>query len=117
MTAAAVSKFKIADAVPADGEAPFEKVSKLCGMDLRDFQMIVRYAMTNFVFREPRPNFIAHTAASRVLRDNKLIRALAGMGVHEVFPAIMDELEVLEKHPGSQENTESVCNSNLIIAC
>ena len=89
MTNAAIYKFNIADHVPVGSEAPFEEVAAKCGMALRDFKMIVRYAMTNFIFCEPRPGFIAHTAASRVLAENKLLRALMSMAVNELYPTVL----------------------------
>ncbi len=87
LTAAAVFHFKIVDHVPLNSEASFADVAAKCGLALRDFKMIVRYAMTNFIFCEPRPGFIAHTASSRLLAENKLIRALMAMGAGDVFPA------------------------------
>ena len=73
LTTAAVYHFKIVDHVPIGAHAPFEDVAAKCGLALRDFKTIVRYAMTNFIFCEPQPGLIAHTAASRLLAENKLI--------------------------------------------
>jgi hypothetical protein len=87
MTTALVFRFNIVDHVPVGSEIPFEEVASKCGLALRDFKIIVRYAMTNFIFCEPKEGFIAHTAASRVLVENKLIRALGAMGALELFPA------------------------------
>jgi hypothetical protein len=107
MTAAAIYHFDIANHVPIDGEAPFEEVAQKVGLALRDFKFVVRYAMTNFVFCEPRVGYIAHTAASKVLKENRLIASLTGMGTNEIFPGLIKEIEALEKHPGSDEPTES----------
>ena len=107
MTTASIFHFRIAKHVSLDGEAPFEEVAQKAGMALRDFKMIVRFSMTNFIFHEPRPGFIAHTASSRVLKENRLIASLMGMGTDELLPALPLELTALEKHPGSQEPTES----------
>ena len=107
MTTASIYHFKIADHVPVNGEASFEEVAQKAGLALRDFKMMVRFAMTNFIFHEPRPGFIAHTASSRVLKENRLIASLMGMGTDELLPALPFELTALEKHPGSQEPTES----------
>lgn len=107
MTGTAIYHFEIANHVPIDGEISFEETAQKVGMALRDFKMIVRYAMTNFIFCEPRPGYIAHTAASRVLKENCLISSLMGMGSDELFPALSKELETLEKHPGSEEPTEA----------
>ena len=89
MTSTAIYHFKIANQVPIKGEASFEDVAKRCGMAVHDFAAVVRYAMTNYIFHEPRPGFIAHTAASKVLAQNKLISSLMGMGANEIFPAFV----------------------------
>lgn len=107
MTATAIYHFKIANYVPIDGEIPFEQAAQKSGMALRDFKMVVRYAMTNFIFCEPQPGYIAHTAASRVLKENRLISSLTGMAADELFPGVAKEIEALEKHAGSEEPTES----------
>ncbi|KAI1619175.1 O-methyltransferase-domain-containing protein, partial [Exophiala viscosa] len=107
MTSAAIYHFKIADRVPIGKEASFEQVAVKAGLALRDFKMIVRYAMTNFIFCEPRPGFIAHTASSRLLAENKLIRSLMSMGVNEIFPGTVKEIETLQRYPGSEEPNES----------
>lgn len=97
MTNSAVYRFKIAEHVPPTGSAPFTTVAKACNLPLHDFSLIVRYAMTNFIFHEPTPNHIAHTAASLVLHSNPLIRSLAGMGADELFPALPSQLTVLSQ--------------------
>ncbi|KAJ9606756.1 hypothetical protein H2200_008765 [Cladophialophora chaetospira] len=107
VTTAAVQHFKIADHVPLDSQASFEDVAEKCGLALRDFKIIVRYAMTNFIFCEPQPGFIAHTAASKLLAENRLIRASAAMRTDDIFLPGFKEIEALEKFPGSQEPTES----------
>ncbi|ETN40962.1 uncharacterized protein HMPREF1541_05242 [Cyphellophora europaea CBS 101466] len=107
MTTAAVIHFDIVDHVPVDEEAAFEAVARKCGMDLRDFKLISRYAMTNFIFREPRPNYIAHTAASLCLRENRVVRALAAMSKDELYPTLASEIDAMANYPGSQEPSES----------
>lgn len=107
MTAAAVYHFNIASHVPIDDDISFEETAQNAGMALQDFKIVVRYAMTNFIFCEPRPGHIAHTAASRVLKENRLISSLMGMGTNEIFPGLVKGIEALEKHPGSEEPTEA----------
>lgn len=89
MTTAAVYHFNLVDYVPTNGEAvPFEEVAQKAGMALRDFKMVARYAMTNFIFCEPRVGYIAHTSVSKALAENKLLRALMGMGANEIVPGL-----------------------------
>lgn len=107
MTTAAIHRFHIVDHVSIDGETSFEDAAQKAGMALRDFKTVVRYAMTNFIFCEPRPGYIAHTAASKLLKENRLISSLTGMGTDELFPGLVKEVEALEKYPGSEEPIEA----------
>lgn len=107
MTAAAIYFFKLADYVPLNGEASFQEDTQKAGMALRDFQMVVCYAMTNFIFHEPRPGFIAHTVASKVLKENRLTVSLMGMFTDEALLALIKQITAFEEHPGSEEPTES----------
>lgn len=94
MTIATIYHFQIANHVPIEGKAAFEEVAQKSGMSLRDFSMVVRYAMTNFIFCEPTPGFIAHTASSKVLAENKLVKALTAMGANELLPGLFKVIEI-----------------------
>lgn len=48
-------------------------------------------------------NTIAHTAASRVLAEDKTADAWAGMCLEEFWPGAVGAVEALERWPGSQE--------------
>lgn len=95
LTLSLIVEFDVAEHVPLEG-AKFEDVARACGMRLRDFEMVVRYAMSNFVFAEPRRGWIEHTASSRALKEMKLISALAKMGVWELWPALEKQSEVMK---------------------
>jgi 6-hydroxytryprostatin B O-methyltransferase len=88
LTNTAIVHFDIASHVPLDGTAKFADVAPKCGMALRDFKMIVRYAMTNFIFCEPEVEVIAHTASSKALVQNKLLQSMSKMGCDEIVPAL-----------------------------
>jgi hypothetical protein len=45
----------------------------------------MRHTMTNRIFHEPKPGVVAHTAASRLLAENGLVRDFVGMGSEERF--------------------------------
>ena len=50
-----------------------------------DLKRVLRHAMTNLIFCEPRAGFIAHTAALRVLAENNLVRDFVGITCEEKF--------------------------------
>ena len=43
--------------------------------------------MTNYIFQEPRKGFVAHTAASRALAEDRLLNDYIGIRTEEQFPA------------------------------
>ena len=70
-----------------DEEVPFETISTSCGLNVVDLRRILRYAMTNYIFREPKTGIVAHTALSRVLAQDTRLRNYVGMVCEERFPA------------------------------
>lgn len=42
--------------------------------------------MTNHIFEEPRKGIVAHTAASRLLAEDQLMRDFVGIACEEHFP-------------------------------
>jgi hypothetical protein len=75
----------MATTFPVDEETTFENISQRCGLNVIDTRRILRHAMTNHIFCEPRPGVVAHTAASRLLAENSLVRDFVGMGSEETF--------------------------------
>jgi hypothetical protein len=94
-------------AVPVDGEASYAEISKATGLDENNLKRLVRHAMTNHIFKEPREGFVAHTAASRLLIDDPQMIDWVGMCCLEFFPAAAHTVEAMLKYPNSQEPTES----------
>lgn len=78
------------------------------GLAESDVRKLVRYAVTQRIFDEPRPGVIVHSAASRLLAEDP--------GVHDFVAACSDELwqaaaqtcNAMANFPGSEEPTETV---------
>ena len=83
----AIYRYNIDLSFGIDEEVPYETISANCGLNVIDLRRILRYAMTNHIFREPRAGFVAHTALSRVLAQNSRLRDYIGMVCEERFPA------------------------------
>lgn len=81
----AIYRFKIAQALPVGEERSFEDLSKTTGLNVVDLRRMLRHAMCNRIFRESRPGFVVHTAASKLLAENKLMYDFAGIGTEEKF--------------------------------
>lgn len=43
--------------------------------------------MTSHIFQEPRKGIVAHTAASKMLADNPIMRDMVGMVSEELWPS------------------------------
>ncbi|KAL8658927.1 MAG: hypothetical protein Q9202_007360 [Teloschistes flavicans] len=82
-----VYRYEIDQKIDVNEEIPFETLSSRCGLNVIDLRRILRYAMTNFLFREPRPGFVAHTSLSKALAQDIRLRNYIGMACEERFPA------------------------------
>lgn len=60
----------MAHAVPVDGEATFGEIAERVGLDEINVARLMRHAMGNRIFREVREGVVAHSAKSRVLRED-----------------------------------------------
>ena len=63
---------------------------------------------------EPRPGFVAHTAASRLMAKYPLMQDLVGNVCEVHFPASARTADALEKHGESQDPSQSgfsLCNN------
>jgi hypothetical protein len=102
-----VNQFNVAKVVPADGEASYAEIAKATGADEFDIRRVIRHAMTNRVFREPREGQVAHTAASRLLLDDAQMIDWVGLCSSEFFQAAAHTVDAMLKYPGSQEANQT----------
>lgn len=102
----AVYHFRLAQAVPLDRGISFDELARTSGVDVVNVKRIVRHAMTNRVFRELRPGFVSHSAASRALLDDAALHDWVGLCSSDFFPAAARTVDAMEKWPGSQEPTQ-----------
>ncbi|KAF1345928.1 O-methyltransferase-domain-containing protein [Delphinella strobiligena] len=99
-----IQHFKIAQAFAPSETITFTELSVRTKTPLHELKRLVRHAISaNRIFTEPVKNTIAHTAASRVLAEDKTADAWAGMCLEEFWPGAVGAVEALERWPGSQE--------------
>lgn len=72
----AIIKFGIPACVPFGTDIAIAKVAAKCEIDPQALKRILNYCKTNGVFRETRPGFIGHTAASAALARGDLGSAM-----------------------------------------
>ena len=84
----AVYRFKLATYV-SDGEdgTSFEEIASASGLSVSQTRRLLRHAMAYHIFCEPKKGFVAHTAASKMLSENGLIRQWVGMVSEEMWPS------------------------------
>jgi hypothetical protein len=71
----AISKWDIATKIPVGGEVSFADLAQQCEVHETDMRRILRYGMTfHRLFCEPRPGYVAHSLASRLLAEEPLLR-------------------------------------------
>ncbi|KAI0182297.1 S-adenosyl-L-methionine-dependent methyltransferase [Xylaria flabelliformis] len=96
----AMRRFKVAEKFGLDEKVSFEFLSQACDVNIVDLSRLIRHAMTNHIFREDENGLVAHTAASRVLRENVLLTSLVGILTEELFPGAPHTLDALVKFDG-----------------
>ena len=111
----------------------FDALSIACGLNEVDLRRVVRHAMSNHIFQD-REGRVAHTAASRVLAENGMMRDIIGVMCEEMFPGAArvslepvlslrplgtdlsnQTVDALMKFDGVHTPSESVCEAFLFL--
>lgn len=78
----------MATKVPIHGDISFGDLARECGLSEINTRRFVRYAIVfHRVFQEPRPGYVGHTAASRVLAEDPVMRDVLSHYLEECFPS------------------------------
>lgn len=77
-------------------------------MDESITRRLLRQAINNDIFTEPRKGVVAHNAVSRVLSENKGALDLVTVNGDELWQAGSQAINAMVKWPGSQEPNETV---------
>ncbi|KAI9727413.1 MAG: hypothetical protein M1834_008419 [Cirrosporium novae-zelandiae] len=102
--------FKIAEAVPLDHEVSFAEVAAKAKVDEVQCRRIMRHAMTNNIFYEPKPGFVTHTAESSLLVRSPSLAAWVGYTCEDTFPASAKMVEATEKWGAGEEKNQTGWN-------
>lgn len=87
-----------------------KEVTTISGVDVPylDLRRLLRLAMANSLFREPKPNHVAHSTTSRLLLDDEGITSWVSLFTTDFFRPIASTVPAMRKWPGSQEPNETV---------
>ncbi|KAK6511688.1 hypothetical protein TWF481_000596 [Arthrobotrys musiformis] len=102
-----ITTFNIPETVPLDGEISYAEIAEKCKLPELKIRQVLRLAMTNRIFYEPRHGYVAHTAQSRLLREDPLMRNWVSYNTDDLAPASLQVVEALKKYPESGETGET----------
>jgi hypothetical protein len=85
----AIQRFGIAQSFPVGEEASFGQISDACGLPEHDTRRIIRHAITQRIFSEPRKGFVTHTAASQLLAEDTGMSDWVAVQCEEMLPAAL----------------------------
>lgn len=98
-----IAGYGLASAVPVDGEATFAQIAARTAFGETHVRRLLRGAMAQHIFREPHPGVVAHTAASRALAEDELLRQSVAWITVEGWKASYHTCEAMVKWPDSEE--------------
>lgn len=95
--------FNVAKAVPIDGDVSYTNLAEKVNVDEANVRRLVRHAITNHIFCEPRPGYVAHTSSSKLLAEDAQMQAWVGFFSEDLWDPITNTVDAMDKRPGSQE--------------
>ena len=103
MSLQAIYRYKIAFCFDVDEEISFQEIARRCSLNESDLRRLLRMAIANYIFREPRNGVLAHTAISKLLAQDPLVHQWVRLVCDEMWPSGSRTIDAMMKWPGSQE--------------
>lgn len=103
----AIVRFGIARLVPLNGEITFAELAVAAGLGESHVRRLVRHAITQHIFCEPRPGFVAHSASSRLLAEDADVAAWVRWRADDCWLAAYHTCEAIARWPASEEPNET----------
>lgn len=97
-----IAKFEIAKHVPnsKQGDISYQTLAEKVGVDVGALESLMRLAISHRIFSEPDHGRLAHSPASRLLRDSWEIESARGNAfADEVLPMVSNVAEALGRYP------------------
>lgn len=93
----AVVRFGLAHAFPMGSEITFGELAHKVGLGETHIKKLVRHAITQNIFCEPRPGVIAHTACSRLIAEDDVFYSC------KYKPYMFSSLVLMSRYRGSSK--------------
>ncbi|KAI0453369.1 S-adenosyl-L-methionine-dependent methyltransferase [Xylaria acuta] len=104
-------EFNIPELVPLEGAISLSELAAKAGLLEDKLARIVRYAATNFIFCEPEPGYIAHTALSAALARDPQFATYLRLCLVDMAPIAAALPRALRRWPRSESITECAVNA------
>jgi hypothetical protein len=104
----AVNRWNVAEHLPRNAELSYEVLAHKCNVPEAVFIPILRQAISQHVFKESQPGFVAHTAASRALLEGTGIKSFVSIATDDMWPSAAHMLDAMEKWNHSQASNHAV---------
>ncbi|KAI1085095.1 putative O-methyltransferase [Whalleya microplaca] len=102
-----IRHFWLVGKVPENGEISYAELAGDIGVDCDALSRILRYGIAHRIYKEPRPGFIAHSGASRLIAVDKDVANCVDFGVDDMWPAAMMTVNALERWPKAERSDQS----------
>ncbi|KAI1427081.1 S-adenosyl-L-methionine-dependent methyltransferase [Xylaria sp. FL1777] len=106
-----ILEFNIPALIPLEGAISLSELAAKAGLLEDKLARIVRYAITNFIFCEPQPNYIAHTALSAALARDPQFATYLRLCLVDLAPVNVALPRALRMWPESESVTECGVNA------
>lgn len=73
-------------AFPVGSTATYAQIAAKVGIDEMNVRRFLRHAMTNRIFKEISPGVVAHTAASKVIAEERSMQDWLGFCTEDMSP-------------------------------
>ncbi|KAI0015114.1 S-adenosyl-L-methionine-dependent methyltransferase [Xylariomycetidae sp. FL0641] len=103
----AIVRFRLAHTFPVGQTTTFREIAAASGLREPDVRQFLRLATLQRVFAEPRPGVVAHTAASRLLAEDRALSDWVAASTDDLWQAAAQTCNAVARYPGSQEPSET----------
>ena len=103
--------FDVPSLVPFEGTISIKELASKTGLSEDKVTRIIRYAATNFIFQEPSPGQVAHTATSAALARDRMFAMFLRLIMVELAPIAASLPAACRKWPQSERTDECGVNA------
>ena len=101
-----ISRHDIARKVPIEGSISFSDLAEATDIQVNDLKRIMRFAMSfHRLFTEPTEGFVAHSAGSKMLASEELVRCGLGQSFDTFYGSFARTADALDRFKDGEPNT------------